>query len=355
MANPSDIMGPALEESSVIPTVAVGPDTDDGAGIQIDAKLRRAAEREMRRSSNPSAKRVRTEASIGRFDYAAPGLMEEGLTGFLLTSTFDREKSALKEAVALLEGALVSQPNPIQALPPLSSIKLAARGLSALRLMPSSAAAESAGHLPSPNRDLALLAASLAVSIVTGGSSARFLQRLTPIQTTCAADATAVRGAASDLATRSEHWQYCWPGGSAPDREDEAQLLTFAVAFKPRGNQGPCVGEAVKSRDQAAEPLAAVASGQGANALPAGGLDKEASPPSTDASGSAQDAVQTSRPKGDQGAAGATQSLRQELTAAAAAGLQAGIKTWLPHCHVKGREDSTILKGVRRAPLPFGD
>ncbi|RMZ54044.1 hypothetical protein APUTEX25_002621 [Auxenochlorella protothecoides] len=106
MANLSNIMGPALEESSVIPTVAVGPDTDDGADIQIDDKLRRAAEREMRRSSNPSAKRVRTEASIGRFDYAAPELMEEGLTGFLLTSTFDREKSALKEAVTLLEGAL---------------------------------------------------------------------------------------------------------------------------------------------------------------------------------------------------------------------------------------------------------
>ncbi len=90
MANLSNIMGPALEESSVIPTEAVGPDTDDGADIQIDDKLRRAAEREMRRSSNPSAKRVRTEASIGRFDYTAPGLMEEGLTGFLLTSTFDR-------------------------------------------------------------------------------------------------------------------------------------------------------------------------------------------------------------------------------------------------------------------------
>lgn len=74
----------------------------------MDAKVVQAAEQQMRRSApdNPLSKRQKTGTesyqSVARYNYSSQESLQHGAQGFIVTCAFRREKSATKEAVALI-------------------------------------------------------------------------------------------------------------------------------------------------------------------------------------------------------------------------------------------------------------
>ncbi|KAA6417751.1 MAG: hypothetical protein FRX49_12250, partial [Trebouxia sp. A1-2] len=80
----------------------------------MDAKVVQAAEQQMRRSApeNPLSKRHKTGTesyqSVARYNYSSQESLQQGAQGFIVTCAFRREKSATKEAVALISQYLVA-------------------------------------------------------------------------------------------------------------------------------------------------------------------------------------------------------------------------------------------------------
>ncbi|DBA91512.1 TPA: hypothetical protein ACH3X1_003136 [Trebouxia sp. C0004] len=74
----------------------------------MNAQVIQAAEQQMRRSApeNPLSKRQKTGSenyqSVARYNYSSQESLQQGAQGFIITCAFRREKSATKEAVALL-------------------------------------------------------------------------------------------------------------------------------------------------------------------------------------------------------------------------------------------------------------
>lgn len=81
---------------------------DQAAVATMDAKVVQAAEQQMRRSApeNPLSKRQKTGTesyqSVARYNYSSQESLQQGAQGFIVTCAFRREKSATKEAVALI-------------------------------------------------------------------------------------------------------------------------------------------------------------------------------------------------------------------------------------------------------------
>ncbi len=196
--------------------------------------LRREAEMEMRRKApreldgtDLRAKRRKTfdaqdgatggeaDESLERYEYAAPDAIVRGLgcVGFVVTCSFQREKSATREATEMLRPRL-----PTTKGLRLNPVKMPGRGFILVRMSerpdpdPSDAKGRDDPHPGDPNDDdrTRAIVAAEAVGVVTrtvadvkaGRCPApRFVEKIAPVTATCAFDRAAVdAGAVAALA-----------------------------------------------------------------------------------------------------------------------------------------------------------
>lgn len=239
--------------------------------------LRREAEMEMRRKApreldgaDLSAKRRKTfdaqdgggddgdgateaDESLERYEYAAPDAIVRGLgcVGFVVTCSFQREKSATREATEMLRPRLPTTPLAFGAAAKglrLNPVKMPGRGFILIRMSerpdPHAAAAakgrDDSDHPSDDDRTRATVAAE-AVGVVTrtvadvraGRCPApRFVEKITPVTVTCAFDGKAIdAGAVAALAAS---------GFDAKGRD-----VSFAVSYHNRfKTQGDPTGKA---------------------------------------------------------------------------------------------------------------
>lgn len=289
----------------------------------VDLALRQAAEAEMRRvlDDEPATKRLRTGSGhIGRFHYGSPAQLSDcaSVAGFLVTCHMGREHSALKEvgsvivekAAALLgmDGHVSSSGNAASAapgaqgpeeapaapaaagaddmaptgaatppegfdLPQLHSIKLACRGVLALKLsLP-----------PESNVDASALVLKIVESIVAdveGGVRPRFrfVQRVAPMQTTTVLGAEQLRAAAARLAASVVADEAKTAGAASIDdtaggddvgAQDNAQAaqLTFAVAYVGRGSDSKAQPSSSSNKTKERSAMVGAIAGGFADAL----------------------------------------------------------------------------------------
>ena len=218
--------------------------------------LRREAEMEMRRKApreldgtDLRAKRRKTfdaqdgdgatggeaDESLERYEYAAPDAIVRGLgcVGFVVTCSFQREKSATREATEMLRPRL-----PTTKGLRLNPVKMPGRGFILVRMSerPDPDASDAKGrddpHPGDPNDDdgTRAIVAAEAVGVVTrtvadvkaGRCPApRFVEKITPVTATCAFDRAAIdAGAVAALAAS---------GFDAKGRD-----VSFAVSYHNR-------------------------------------------------------------------------------------------------------------------------
>ena len=244
--------------------------------------LRREAEMEMRRKApreldgtDLRAKRRKTfdaqdgggddgdgatggeaDESLERYEYAAPDAIVRGLgcVGFVVTCSFQREKSATREATEMLRPRLPTTPLAFGAAAKglrLNPVKMPGRGFILVRMSerPDPDASDAKGrddpHPGDPNDDddgtRATVAAEVlgvvtrTVADVKAGRcpAPRFVEKITPVTATCAFDGAAIdAGAVAALA--------------ASGFDAKARDVSFAVSyhnrFKTQGD--PTVGAA---------------------------------------------------------------------------------------------------------------
>ena len=223
--------------------------------------LRREAEMEMRRKApreldgtDLRAKRRKTfdaqdgggddgdgatggeaDESLERYEYAAPDAIVRGLgcVGFVVTCSFQREKSATREATEMLRPRL-----PTTKGLRLNPVKMPGRGFILVRMSerPDPDASDAKGrddpHPENPNDDdrTRAIVAAEAVGVVTrtvadvkaGRCPApRFVEKITPVTATCAFDRAAIdAGAVAALA--------------ASGFDAKARDVSFAVSYHNR-------------------------------------------------------------------------------------------------------------------------
>lgn len=226
--------------------------------------LRREAEMEMRRKApreldgtDLRAKRRKTfddddgdgatggeaDESLERYEYAAPDAIVRGLgcVGFVVTCSFQREKSATREATEMLRPRLPTTPLAFGAAAKglrLNPVKMPGRGFILIRMSerpdPDAAAADAKGAddphpRPDDDRTRATVAAEVlgvvtrTVADVKAGRcpAPRFVEKMTPVTVTCAFDGAAIdAGAVAALAAS---------GFDAKGRD-----VSFAVSYHNR-------------------------------------------------------------------------------------------------------------------------
>ena len=234
--------------------------------------LRREAEMEMRRKApreldgtDLRAKRRKTfdaqdgdgatggeaDESLERYEYAAPDAIVRGLgcVGFVVTCSFQREKSATREATEMLRPRLPATPLAFGAAAKglrLNPVKMPGRGFVLIRMSerpdPDGAKGrDDSDHHPSDDdRTRATVAAEVlgvvtrTVADVRAGRcpAPRFVEKMTPVTVTCAFDGEAVdAGAVAALAAS---------GFDAKGRD-----VSFAVSYHNRfKTQGDPTGKA---------------------------------------------------------------------------------------------------------------
>ena len=245
--------------------------------------LRREAEMEMRRKApreldgtDLRAKRRKTfdaqdgggddgdgatggeaDESLERYEYAAPDAIVRGLgcVGFVVTCSFQREKSATREATEMLRPRL-----PTTKGLRLNPVKMPGRGFILVRMSerPDPDASDAKGrddpHPENPNDDdrTRAIVAAEAVGVVTrtvadvkaGRCPApRFVEKITPVTATCAFDRAAIdAGAVAALAASGFDAKGC----------DVSFAVSYHNRFKTQGD--PREGKA--GMEAAAAPAA---------------------------------------------------------------------------------------------------
>ena len=259
------------------PRAATHFSSAESATMDEDAleALRREAEMEMRRKApreldgtDLSAKRRKTfdaqdgggddgdgateaDESLERYEYAAPDAIVRGLgcVGFVVTCSFQREKSATREATEMLRPRLPATPLAFGAAAKglrLNPVKMPGRGFVLIRMSerPDPAGAkgrDDSDHHPSDDdRTRATVAAEVlgvvtrTVADVRAGRcpAPRFVEKMTPVTVTCAFDGKAIdAGAVAALAAS---------GFDAKGRD-----VSFAVSYHNRfKTQGDPTGKA---------------------------------------------------------------------------------------------------------------
>ena len=230
--------------------------------------LRREAEMEMRRKApreldgtDLRAKRRKTfdardgggddgdgatggeaDESLERYEYAAPDAIVRGLgcVGFVVTCSFQREKSATREATEMLRPRL-----PTTKALRLNPVKMPGRGFILVRMSerPNPDASDAKGrddpHPEDPNDDddgTRAIVAAEAVGVVTrtvadvkaGRCPApRFVEKITPVTATCAFDRAAIdAGAVAALAASGFDAKGC----------DVSFAVSYHNRFKTQGD-----------------------------------------------------------------------------------------------------------------------
>ena len=236
--------------------------------------LRREAEMEMRRKApreldgtDLRAKRRKTfdaqdgdgatggeaDESLERYEYAAPDAIVRGLgcVGFVVTCSFQREKSATREATEMLRPRLPTTPLAFGAAAKglrLNPVKMPGRGFVLIRMSerpdPDAAAADAKGRddphpRPDDDRTRATVAAEVlgvvtrTVADVKAGRcpAPRFVEKMTPVTVTCAFDGAAIdAGAVAALAA----------SGFDAKGHDVSFAVSYHNRFKTQGD--PTVG-----------------------------------------------------------------------------------------------------------------
>ncbi|KAL0053782.1 hypothetical protein WJX82_010731 [Trebouxia sp. C0006] len=184
----------------------------------MDAKIVQAAEQQMRRSApeNPLSKRQKTGTesyqSVARYNYSSQESLQQGAQGFIVTCAFRREKSATKEAVALLSQYLEASPaNQLQ--PGSLPVTVVHQIMDDLQ----------AGTLATPE----------------------FCERIIPVQITCSMIQQALTSATQRLAKLH---------AKQAVEASEDQLVNFAVAYKSRGSSNKAKQAATIAPDSPQQP-----------------------------------------------------------------------------------------------------
>ena len=184
------------------------------------------------------------DESLERYEYAAPDAIVRGLgcVGFVVTCSFQREKSATREATEMLRPRLPTTPLAFGAAAKglrLNPVKMPGRGFILVRMSerPDPDASDAKGrddpHPGDPNDDndgTRAIVAAEAVGVVTrtvadvkaGRCPApRFVEKITPVTATCAFDRAAIdAGAVAALA--------------ASGFDAKARDVSFAVSYHNR-------------------------------------------------------------------------------------------------------------------------
>jgi len=257
--------------------------------------LRREAEMEMRRKApreldgtDLRAKRRKTfdaqdgdgatggeaDESLERYEYAAPDAIVRGLgcVGFVVTCSFQREKSATREATEMLRPRLPTTPLAFGAAAKglrLNPVKMPGRGFVLIRMSerpdPDAAAADAKGRddphpRPDDDRTRATVAAEVlgvvtrTVADVKAGRcpAPKFVEKMTPVTVTCAFDGAAIdAGAVAALAAS---------GFDATGR-DVSFAVSYHNRFKTQGD--PTVGAGKDAGGKAGDATATAAERHG--------------------------------------------------------------------------------------------
>lgn len=246
------------------------------APLSLDA-LRREAEAEMRRKApreidgaDVAKKRRKTAAdgdggdddanddhdgsieldvSLERYEYAAPAVIlsgNGGACGFAITCQFMREKSATKEAMALLA--------PHCRAYALNPVKMPGRGFVFVRLSertPATTADADAAAAP-PSEAVSGIVRDVVRAVAAAGSAGkpRWVEKMAPVQFTCDAGDVAAR-----VAARADGWR-ALAAAEAKARGD-GKKVNFAVVYRNRfrsdafasGGGGKGAAEKEKEKD----------------------------------------------------------------------------------------------------------
>jgi hypothetical protein len=250
------------------------------APLSLDA-LRREAEAEMRRKApreidgaDVAKKRRKTAAdgdggdddanddhdgsieldvSLERYEYAAPAVIlsgNGGACGFAITCQFMREKSATKEAMALLA--------PHCRAYALNPVKMPGRGFVFVRLSERTPAttADADAAAAAPSEAVSGIVRDVVRAVAAAGSAGkpRWVEKMAPVQFTCDAGDVAAR-----VAARADGWR-ALAAAEAKARGD-GKKVNFAVVYRNRfrsdafasggGGKGAAEKEKEKEKDAA--------------------------------------------------------------------------------------------------------